>query len=379
MNLLQIILIVLTVTYCFSMLYLLTGLFRLPKQRSTKKQFLTVLIAVRNEEQNIEESLKCALSQSYPMDKYEVIIADDRSSDRTPEIVKRYCSENSNLRYVRVDDSDTVIPKKTALMRGLDIAKGEIIVSTDGDCIFSKEWLASINTCFSDKVGMVIGHTNYTRPDTFWKGIDNIDYFSQRALGVAFAGIGSAYTCTASNFAYRREIYNNNREDFSKLKVRPAEDNYFLHCVHTKSKYTFSIPTDKESIVSTNGASSFSHFMNQRFRWGAYGGNIVTLGVKLFFIPMLLYYSFIWISLIGGLFGIPIFTVLILSFLCKLITDFLFMLKAAALYHCKYLLLYFIPLSVIHLLLVPVIVIKGNLFTFKWKGRTYTKNLEVKK
>jgi cellulose synthase/poly-beta-1,6-N-acetylglucosamine synthase-like glycosyltransferase len=198
-------------------------------------------------------------------------------------------------------------------------------------------------------------------------------------MGVAFVGVRSAYTCTSSNFAYRREIYEQNREEFSQLKVRPAEDNYFLHRVHKKSEYAFSVPTGRDSIVCTDGAHSFSQFMNQRFRWGAYGGNITTAGVKLFFIPMLLYYSFVWIALIGGLYGIEIFTVLILSIISKMVVDFLFMFKSASLYHCKYLLKYFIPLSIIHLILVPLIVLKGNLFSFIWKDRKYTKGFEIKK
>ena len=45
---------------------------------------------------------------------------------------------------------------------------------------------------------MVIGHTRYHSPRTFWQGIDALDYFSQRALGTAFIGIGFAYTCAAS-------------------------------------------------------------------------------------------------------------------------------------------------------------------------------------
>jgi cellulose synthase/poly-beta-1,6-N-acetylglucosamine synthase-like glycosyltransferase len=338
-----------------------------------------VLIAARNEEKNIGQCLKSVLAQDYPDDMYEVIVADDRSTDKTTEIVEKYCSQHPNLRLVRVEDSDNVIPKKTALIEGLKISKGEIIVSTDADCVQTETWLSSINACFSDEVGMVIGHTGYTKPDTLWKGIDAIDYLSQRALGVAFVGVGSAYTCTASNFAYRREVYERNREEFSQLKVRPAEDNYFLNRVHKKSDYTFCVPTSQDSIVTTDGASGFSQFINQRFRWGAYGGNIVTLGVKLFFIPMLLYYCVIWVSLISGLFGMEIFSILILSLISKMIVDFLFMLKATTLYQCRYLLKYFIPISIFHLILVPVIVLKGNLFAFKWKGRKYTKNLEIKK
>ncbi len=126
----------------------------------------------------------------------------------------------------------------------------------------------------------------------------------------------------------------------------------------------------------TNGAESFKHFLQQRFRWVAYGGNITTLGVKLFFIPVLLYYLSLWAGLVYTGYNSQILPVLAISFIAKMVVDFLFMLKATSMYYCKYLLKYFIPISLVHLILYPVIVIKGNLFTFEWKGRRYTKDVE---
>jgi hypothetical protein len=259
---------------------------------------------------------------------------------------------------------------------GLDIAEGQIIASTDADCTQPATWLASLNACFRDDTGLVIGHTVYRKPDNLWKGIDALDYFSHRSLGAAFIGIGSAYTSTASNFAYRKELFDTNRDEFIKLGVRPAEDNYFVHCAHTKTKQKIAVAMQPQSFVTTNGAAGFRDFMNQRFRWSGYGGNIITPGVKFFFIPAILYYLLILVALVGSIFNPIICTMLILSLLCKVVFDFLFMLKATMVFTCRYLLKYFLPLSFIHLLLVPVIVIKGNLFSFEWKGRRYTKEAE---
>ncbi len=377
MPVVAIILIILTVIYYISIFYLFIGLFNLPKYTNSRKHFLSVIIAAHNEESKIAQCIQGIINQDYPNDKYEIIIADDRSTDGTPEIISRYCADNQLCRSVRVEDEKDVIPKKTALIKGLSEVQGEIIVSTDADCNLPATWLSSLNNYFADDVGMVIGHTGYTRQKGFWKGIDALDYLSQRALGAAFIGIGYAYTCTASNFAYRKEIFETNKEEFSRIKVRPAEDNYLLHCVHMKSPYKIAVATDSGSFVSTEGASSFSHFLNQRFRWGAYGGNIVTFGVKLFFIPTLLFYFSLWICFILSFFITNLFLMLLISLGCKMFVDFLFVLRSVTLFKCSYLLKYFLPISLFHLILIPVIVLKGNLFTFEWKGRRYTIDREV--
>ena len=342
-----------------------------------KYHYITVILAAHNEGKHLAECLECIAGQDYPKEKYEVIVADDRSSDKTSEIIEKFCRDYQNFKSVCVDNSEKYIPKKTALIKGLDIADGEIIVSTDADCIQPATWLSSLNACFRNDTGLVIGHTVYHKPNSLWKGIDALDYFSHRALGAAFIGAGSAYTSTASNFAYRKELFDTNRDEFISLGIRPAEDNYFVHCAHNKTKHKIAVATNPQSFVTTNGASGFKDFMNQRFRWSGYGGTITTMGVKLFFIPAILYYLLIWASLVGAIFNPSILAMLLLSLLCKVVFDFLFMFKATMIFNCRYLLNYFLPLSFIHLLLVPVIVIKGNLFSFEWKGRRYTKEAEV--
>ena len=368
----------LTAVYCLGILVMLYGLFRIPVYKTDKRHFLSVVIAAHNEEMTIEKCLQCLISQDYPKQLYEIIIADDRSSDKTKEIISYYSKRHENIRSVRINTEEPFIPKKTALIKGLNIARGEIIVSTDADCIQPAGWLTALNSHFSEEIGMVIGHTEYFKPDSFWEGIDSIDYFSQRVLGIAFLGLNSAYTCTASNIAYRKEIFYNNKEDFINAKVRPAEDNLILHSVHLKSSYKIAAAFESSSIVTTNGASSFKHFMNQRFRWAAYGGNITTFGVKIFFIPLLLYYSYLCISLFWAVFNPDIMNAFLVSFLYKMIVDFLFMLKASVLYRCVYILKYFFPISIIHVILIPIIVIKGNLSSFKWKDNIYNINSQLK-
>lgn len=357
--------------------YLTIGLFRLKSKKSKKINFISIIIAAHNEEEKLRDCLDSVLSQTYSSDSFEILIADDRSTDATPKIAKEYCDQFENVSCVRVEPCEFAIPKKTALARGLEKARGDIIISTDGDCIVTPKWLESMNSYFAANIGMVIGHVNYHKPAHLGSGIDAIDYFSHRALGAAFVGAGSVYTCTAANFAYRKEIYDNVKDEFVKLKVRPAEDNFFINIVHSRTDYLVAVATDAESIVLTEGAQSFKHFFDQRFRWGAYGGNILNIGVQLFFIPVLIFYILIWFGIGGSLFSSSIASAFLISMIIKFSADFFFMLKATHMFKSIYLMKYLPAEWFLHLFLTLVIVIKGNLFSFKWKGKTYTSEKEV--
>jgi cellulose synthase/poly-beta-1,6-N-acetylglucosamine synthase-like glycosyltransferase len=351
---------------------LLVGQLRLAGQKNDKKHIISVIVAVHNEENNLRRCLESLTLQTYPAGDYEVIIADDRSTDATPEIIDDFCTADNRFKKIRIDAGESVIPKKTALKKALDCACGEIIASTDGDCEVPTTWLSTLNGYFTDKVGMVIGHTHYHPPRNFWQGIDALDYFSQRALGTAFVGIGSAYTCTASNMAYRKEIYLQNRDAFNALKIRPAEDNFFLQCVHHNSRFSIAVATGPGSYITTGGASSFNHYMNQRFRWAAYGDTIATPVIRLFFMQLLCF-NLLILALATAVPFTPHGPVLLAAALgLKCIVDFLFIAPSARLFNCCALLKYFLPLSIAHIVMIPLIVIKGNLSVFEWKGRRYT-------
>lgn len=376
MEIIDILLLVCSIVYFFSTIYLFTGLFRLSNKKNSSKLKVSVVVAVHNEEDNLENCLNCLLKQDYPSDMFEVIIADDRSTDSTPSIIKRYCIEYDNFKSVSIQENETVIPKKTALIKALDIANGEVILSTDGDCTQSPGWISSMTSYFTDQIGLVIGHVGYFKPKNIWQGIDALDYLTHRALGAAFIGVKSVYTCTAANMAYKKEVFDNNRDKFKQLKVRPAEDNFILHCARN-SGFRIAVATEPESIVETSGAMNFSHFLNQRFRWAAYGGNITTLGVKLFFIPALLFYVMIWVSLLVSVFSFSSIKWIFLIFSGKLVSDFLLIARYTHLYKIGYMLKYFVPLSIIHIVLAPLVAITGNLFPFTWKSRKYNKEHEI--
>ncbi len=95
---------------------------------------VSVLVAAKDEEDNIETCITTLLDQDYP--DYEVIAIDDRSEDRTPEILQRLESQaEGKLRVVTIKQlRKGWFGKNNAMREGVSIARGDFMMFTDADC-----------------------------------------------------------------------------------------------------------------------------------------------------------------------------------------------------------------------------------------------------
>lgn len=81
------------------------------------------------------------MEQSYPRDKYEIIVVNDGSNDRTEEIVKGF-----NVVYIFQENCGPA----TARNKGAMAAKGNIILFTDSDCVPNRDWIKEMVFPFED-------------------------------------------------------------------------------------------------------------------------------------------------------------------------------------------------------------------------------------
>ncbi len=95
--------------------------------------FVSVIVPVRNDPR-IRHCLQALLGQSYPAERTELIVVDNRSSDETPVVVREH--------PVTLLAENRTLSPYAARNRGIERARGEILAFTDADCIPDKDWLA---------------------------------------------------------------------------------------------------------------------------------------------------------------------------------------------------------------------------------------------
>ena len=101
---------------------------------------VSILFAARDEEEKLPGALQTFLALDYP--HYEVIASDDRSEDRTAEILKAAADKNARLKHVRINSLPAGwLGKPHAMQQAFERSSGEWLVFTDADVHFSPDLL----------------------------------------------------------------------------------------------------------------------------------------------------------------------------------------------------------------------------------------------
>ena len=157
---------------------------------------ISVIIPTFNEEENIAQCLVSLSHQNIPRADYEIIVVDGGSKDATCEIAKKYA-----------DQVFTQTSKKVGGARndGVKAAKGDIVATTDADCILPPHWVKTLAEDFKDPAIVQIYGPVYPIEE----GIGN--HFSL-LLANTFARIGyyskTFYYTLGCNTAFRKDAFN---------------------------------------------------------------------------------------------------------------------------------------------------------------------------
>ena len=120
--------------------------------------FTSVIIPVLNGERTIRECLVSLLKMDYPVERLEILVVDNGSTDRTAEIINSF-----RVRYHREERRGASYARN----RGIEASKGEILAFTDADCLVTTNWLRELVQGFdSEEVGVVAGEVVAYPPQT---------------------------------------------------------------------------------------------------------------------------------------------------------------------------------------------------------------------
>ena len=116
------------------------------------KRFVSVLIDTYNHERFIEQAISSVLEQDFPASDREIIVVDDGSTDRTPEIVRKF---EPRLRLLRKENGG----QASAFNAGIPECQGEIIAFLDGDDWWAPNKLTRVTQAMAaDPSVGIVGH-----------------------------------------------------------------------------------------------------------------------------------------------------------------------------------------------------------------------------
>jgi len=328
---------------------------------------VSLVIPVRDEEENISLLLEDLASQEYPADAFEIIVVDDHSTDETSAIIKSFQGRFSHLTLLSLDSTER--GKKEALKKGINAAIHPLILNCDGDCRASSTWIASMTKHFSDpKVRMVIG-TVILEPDrNFFQSMQSLEFFSLTAVSGGACGLRDPILCSAANLAYFRADYLKFIEQQPGVS-ESGDDIFLMLWLKNKQPGSIRFSAFPESVIRSHPAKTLGSFILQRLRWTSKyrfyrDFQMLSTALLVFVINVLLLFL-----LLAGFFDTGLLALFGILFSGKIIVDFLFL--APVLKHFKKdrLLWYFLPMEMVYFMYVSLTGLFGQFVSFTWKGR----------
>lgn len=238
---------------------------------SEKETKLSIIIPVRNEARNIIKLLQDIDNQDYPFEKFEVIIANDGSTDDTAELVLEFQEKSRyNLRLLNIFEENGTSPKKRAIQKSIEISSGELLITTDGDCRVPQKWLSSIQQFYkSSNAKLISSPVTFTDKNNFWNTAQIIEFASLIGSGACAMHLNKPNMCNGANIAYTREVFEKVGGFAGNDHLASGDDEFLMHKIAQRYPQGIKFNANIDSIVKTNSQPDFIHFYQQRKRWAS--------------------------------------------------------------------------------------------------------------
>lgn len=268
--------LVLTLFYLFGALVVLQLLYtflfygRLAFYRHRKIQRtddlvpVSIIIAARNESDNLYANLPTILSQDYP--QFEVIVVNNQSLDDSYHVLNAYKLQYPNLRVVEMERSTHLgVGKKLPLTLGIKSAKYDHFLLTDADCVpNSKQWLRKMASRFVPGKEIVLGYGPYKTEKGLLNRIIRFDTSFVAMNYLSFALARLPYMAVGRNLAYTRSVFESVKGFKSHYAIRSGDDDLFVQEAAKKRNYVVEI--DPDTHCYSEGKKTWKDWFQQKSR-----------------------------------------------------------------------------------------------------------------
>jgi cellulose synthase/poly-beta-1,6-N-acetylglucosamine synthase-like glycosyltransferase len=376
--------IALSVLYLFMVMYYFVGWLRIKKpvvsdpgaQPTDQKKlpFISVVIPVRNESKYIKSCLESVFRQNYPADLYEVIVIDDYSTDPTLRFAREFTQSNLlvlDLQQYLGNPGEYSPNKKKAIALGVKNAKGEIIITTDGDCEMGENWLRSMVSYYlQNDYKLLTGPVLIKPARNPFAWFQQLDVISM--IGITGATIRNNFPtmCNGANLMYSKKVFLDVEGFKGNHEVPTGDDIFLMHKINDRFPGAIGFVKNYEACVFTKAEPGIGGFISQRVRWVSKSKRYSSFGIMLvllfaYFFNMALLAAPLLLLLPGDMNWLPVAVIAG----TKLFADLLFNIPVTWFFKKAALLLVLPFAEVFHALYVLIIGPLSLGGRYRWKDR----------
>lgn len=332
--------------------------------------FVSIVIACRDEEENIMQLLKALRIQDYKAENFEVIIVNDHSEDKTLEKIEEFrrLYEMSNLELLNLTSSEK--SKKEAVRVGVYNARGRLIVTTDADCSMGRQWLSEIVRFYiRTKASFIIGPVLLKAESKLISIFQHIEFAGLMGSGAGSIFFQKPLMCNGANLAFEKDLYLEvNREDM-RHDLASGDDMFLMLAAKNNAGIKYGFIKSRKAVVETNGKLTFQGFISQRRRWVSKNKYLKDDWIMLNGLVVLAINMLIILFGIGSFFNSLVFSLFLLTLLGKFTVDFILVYSVLKFYGTSKTARWYIFAQLFSIASIPVIIFNSFKRNYEWKGR----------
>jgi cellulose synthase/poly-beta-1,6-N-acetylglucosamine synthase-like glycosyltransferase len=334
--------------------------------------FISIIVPARNEAQQLPALLDSIGAQNFPRHLFELILMDDFSTDETVAIASSYdfVKVISLAQFIAPNSINSY--KKKAIEIGMQHSKGELVLTTDADCVVGNNWLRTIAAYYESTQAqlmvMPVMFMNNHQPLGIFQ---LLDFMSLQGITGASVYKKMHSMCNGANLAYTRSAFVA-VDGFKGIdNIASGDDMLLMHKIAKRFPEGIHYIKSEEVIVQTAAMDTLGSFLQQRIRWASKADRyddksifwvllmVYMLNVLLLLVPILLFFFY-------DLF-------LVKTWLCflliKIIAEMYYLLPEATFFSQRVILLFFPLAEPFHILYTVVAGWLGKFGSYEWKGR----------
>jgi poly-beta-1,6-N-acetyl-D-glucosamine synthase len=248
-----------------------------------RKIKVSILVALRNEEKNIQALLTDLQKQDFDPQNLEILLINDHSEDNTLAVVQDFAKKFLVLKIFTLPPN--LQGKKQAITYGVGKATGELILCTDGDCRVGERWVTSIHNFYVHHQPKLISSaieidtkTTTAKPSkqlksqtlaNFFAIFQALDSMSLVSIGAASLHWGVPTMCNGANLAYTKAVFEEVNGFVGNEHLASGDDEFLLRKVAARYPNDVKFLKQKQALVSTKPQADLPSFIAQRKRWAS--------------------------------------------------------------------------------------------------------------
>lgn len=334
---------------------------------------ISVVIAARNEAQNIEACIRSILAQDYPATLLEIIVVDDFSTDDTAQTVTgiNHSSVQLILLAQHINEQERVLSfKKKALSVGIANSNGTLIVCTDADCLAPQNWLRNIAALYeTEHPELIVAPVNFSCKNSLVQLFQSLDFMTMQGITTATIKLNLGIMCNGANLAFSRKAFDEVGGYDGVAHIVSGDDYLLLMKIKKHFPDKIAYLKSEAAIITTAPQPDWLSFFQQRIRWASKTGKYDDS--KMTFTLGFIYMFNVCLMLLGiaSIFNHLLFLLFMVFILIKTILELTFLLPVARFYNKRKQLLLFPVLQPLHIAYIFVAGFLSVLGNYSWKDR----------